>query len=134
MVPMAFNSKQLLDDCPKFSNKPIKITSIATTSNQHLKNNILPLTPSSQLLSLKSSDILVPTPGVTFSHCQTIPLNLHTTTLGTIHQTPKHFYGAKEPTPINGLKNGIKNFKYEDCDFQLLIHCILNPMFCFVHF
>lgn len=121
MVPMAFNSKQLLDDCPKFSTKPIKITSIATTSNQHLKNNnILPLTSSSQqqqqLLSLKSSDILVPTSlatggGVTFSHCQTIPLNLHTTTLGTIHQAPKHFYGAKEPTPINGLKNGIKNFK-----------------------
>lgn len=116
MLPMAFNSKQLLDT------KPIKITSIATTSNQHLKNNnLLPLTPSSQqqqqqLLSLKSSDILVPTSpagggGVTFSHCQTIPLNLHTTTLGTIHQAPKHFYGAKEPTPINGLKNGIKNFK-----------------------
>ena len=113
MVPLAFNSKQLLDDCSKFSNKPSKSTSIATTSNQHLKNNILPLTSSSQLLSLKPSDILLPTSagGVTFSHCQTIPLNLHTTTLGTIHHTPKNFYGAKEPTPMNGLKNGIKNFK-----------------------
>lgn len=112
MLPMAFNSKQLLDDCPKYSNKPLKISSIATTSNQHSKNNILPLTSSNQLLSLKSSDILVPTPsGVTFSHCQTIPLNLHTTTLGTIHHTSKHFYGSKEPTPINGLKNGTKNFK-----------------------